>query len=311
MPADAAPPPGRAVPGDAPGPATPPVATPVKANVTTDVTTSVTTGITTPAPASPAAARLAARLRAGGPALALFLAVGLAWEGAVRLFEVPRFLLPAPSVIGARMWADRALLWDNLSVTMLAAGLGFVLGTAVAVGLAVLFLYSRTAERALFPWAITLKTVPVLAIAPLLTIWLGFGLAPKVAIAALICFFPTLVNTVKGLRTLDRGTLEYMAVIGATGWQTFRHARLFAALPYTFQAAKIGVSAAVIGAIVAEFTGANRGIGTLIVTAGYQMDATMLFAAIVCSSIATIALFYAVVLLERAVLRWPEARIDA
>jgi NitT/TauT family transport system permease protein len=116
---------------------------------------------------------------------------------------------------------------------------------------------------------------------------------------------------VKGLRTVDRQSLEFLQVVGASRAQTFLHARVFAAMPYTFAAAKISASAAVIGAIVAEFTGANVGIGTLIVTAGYQMDATMLFAAIVASSLATIALFYAVVLLERLCLYWPEARMDA
>jgi NitT/TauT family transport system permease protein len=245
------------------------------------------------------------------PAFALFLAVGVIWEIWVRAADVPRFLLPAPSVILAEMVAERALLWENLVMTMSAALMGFLLGTGIAILLAVAFLYSRTVERALFPWAITIKTIPVLAIAPLLTIWLGFGLAPKVAIAALICFFPTLVNTVKGLRTVDRNTLEFFEIIGASKAQTFWNARIFAAMPYTFQAAKIGVSASVIGAIVAEFTGANKGIGTLIVTAGYQMDATMLFAAIICSSLATIVLFYAVVLLERFCLFWPEAKMDA
>ncbi|MGV3652223.1 MAG: ABC transporter permease [Devosia sp.] len=264
-----------------------------------------------PAASSGRASAALAKLRELGPSIGLFLLVGVIWEVSVKLFAVPAYLLPAPSVIGTRMWATRVMLWENLASTMTAAVLGFILGTAIAVGLAIVFLYSRTAERALFPWAITIKTIPILAIAPLLTIWLGFGLAPKVAIAALICFFPTLVNTVKGLRTVDRNALEFMAVIGASKGQTFRHARLFAALPYTFAAAKISSSAAVIGAIVAEFTGANLGIGTLIVTAGYQMDSAMLFAAIITSSLATIVLFYAVILLEKLCLYWPEARMDA
>jgi NitT/TauT family transport system permease protein len=251
-----------------------------------------------------------ARLIDLAPAIGLFLAVGIGWEIAVRAFSIPSFLLPAPSTIAVRMVEMRDLLAENLASTMLAAVLGFLIGTGVAVGLAILFLYSRTAERALFPWAITIKTIPILAIAPLLTIWLGYGLAPKVAIAALICFFPTLVNTVRGLKTVDRQALEFLRVVGASKGQTFWHARIFAALPYTFAAAKISSSAAVIGAIVAEFTGANIGIGTLIVTAGYQMDSTMLFAAIISSSVATVALFYLVVLLERWCLYWPEARMD-
>lgn len=246
-----------------------------------------------------------------GPALAIFLAVGVAWELAVKVFSIPGYLLPAPSAIAVKMFEARAMLLENLVSTMTAAILGFVIGTTVAVLLAVLFLYSRTAERALFPWAITLKAIPILAIAPLLTIWLGFGLAPKVAIAAIACFFPTLVNAVKGFRTVDRQSLEFLAVVGATRGQTFRHARIYAAMPYIFAAAKISSSTAVIGAIVAEFTGANLGIGTVIVTAGYQQDAAMLFSAIVISSIATIVMFYLVVAAERLCLFWPEASMDA
>lgn len=246
-----------------------------------------------------------------GPALAIFLAVGAGWELAVRVFSIPGYLLPAPSAIAAKMFEARAMLFENLVSTMTAAVLGFVIGTTVAVLLAVLFLYSRTAERALFPWAIILKAIPILAIAPLLTIWLGFGLAPKVAIAAIACFFPTLVNAVKGFRTVDRQSLEFLAVVGATRGQTFRHARIYAALPYIFAAAKISSSTAVIGAIVAEFTGANLGIGTVIVTAGYQQDAAMLFSAIVISSIATILMFYLVIAAERFCLFWPEASMDA
>lgn len=250
-------------------------------------------------------------LREYGSALGLFLAVGFFWEWAVKAFNFPAYLLPAPSTIFAKMWAFREMLLENLVSTMIAATAGFFIGTAFAIALAVVFLYSRTMERALFPWAITIKAVPILAIAPLLTIWLGFGMAPKIAIAALACFFPTLVNAVKGFRTLGRQELEFLSIVGASKAQAFWHARLYASLPYIFAAAKISSSTAVIGAIVAEFTGANLGIGTVIVTAGYQQDAAMLFSAIVASSVATIFMFYLVVLLERLCLYWPEARMDA
>lgn len=262
-------------------------------------------------PANPRLFALASKAADLAPALLIFLAVGVMWEIAVRAFAIPSYLLPAPSAIAGKMYDARLMLFQNLVSTMTAAVLGFVIGTIVAVVLAILFLYSRTAERALFPWAITLKAVPILAIAPLLTIWLGFGLAPKVAIAAIACFFPTLVNAVKGFRTVDRQSLEFLSIIGASRGQTFRHARVYAALPYIFAAAKISSSTAVIGAIVAEFTGANLGIGTVIVTAGYQQDAAMLFAAIVVSSIATIIMFYLVVAAEKLCLFWPEASADA
>jgi NitT/TauT family transport system permease protein len=258
-----------------------------------------------------AGARYWAKLVDLAPALGLFVLVGVLWEILVGLFAVPAYLLPSPSTVAVKMFGASAMLLENLGSTMIAATLGFVIGTALAIALAMVFLYSRTAERALFPWAITLKAIPILAIAPLLTIWLGFGLAPKIAIAALACFFPTLVNTVKGLRTVGRQEMEFLAIVGASRAQVFRHARLYAALPYVFAAAKISSSTAVIGAIVAEFTGANLGIGTVIVTAGYQQDAAMLFSAIVASSVATIIMFYLVVLLEKLCLFWPEASMDS
>lgn len=248
--------------------------------------------------------------RTHAPAIALFFLVVVIWEAAVILLEVPRFLLPAPTVIAARIVEDRAMLWENLEVTMIAALAGFALGIAVAWALSVVFLYSRILERALFPWAIIIKTIPILAIAPLLTIWLGFGIAPKIAIAAIASFFPILVNTVRGLNAVDRQALELMRLLGASRWETIVHIRLFTSLPYTFAALKISSGIAVIGAIVAEFTGANLGIGTIIVTAGYRQDAAMLFSAIFVSCIATIALFYVVVLAERLLLYWPDAKTE-
>jgi len=267
------------------------------------------------APAAPGATdrppgRVLAWMWENLPAIALFLAVLAVWEAAVHLFAIPPFLLPAPSVIGARIVEDRALLWENLSVTMIAAVSGFALGIAIACAMAVIFLYSRIVERALFPWAIIIKTIPILAIAPLLTIWLGFGIAPKIAIAAIASFFPILVNTVRGLNAVDRQALELMRLLGASRWQTLMHIRVFASLPYTFAALKISSGIAVIGAIVAEFTGANLGIGTMIVTAGYRQDAAMLFSAIFVSCVATIALFYLVVVAERLLLYWPDAKAE-
>ncbi|MEC7764333.1 MAG: ABC transporter permease [Pseudomonadota bacterium] len=244
------------------------------------------------------------------PPLIVFVAVAVLWQISVSVFAIPAFLLPAPTAIMGEIVDRWPLLMENLQATLIAAVAGFAVGTAVAILLSVLFIYSRTAERALFPWAIIIKTIPVIAIAPLLTIWLGYGLAPKVAISALICFFPTLVNTVKGLRSVSPQQLEFMKILSATQAQTFMQARLYAALPFIFAAAKISISMAVVGAIVAEFTGANTGIGTLIVTAGYQMDATMLFAAIFMSALATVILYYLVIIVESLCLYWPEARID-
>jgi NitT/TauT family transport system permease protein len=249
-------------------------------------------------------------MRAYTPTIMVFVAVGCLWEASVDLFKLPEYLLPAPSAVLADIVSHHAALGENLWVTMEAACLGLILGTGLALSLAMLFLSSRTLERALFPWAIILQTVPVLAIAPLLTIWLGFGIAPKIAVAAIITIFPVLVNTARGLKAANIQMLEMMSIVGASSWQTFREVRIFAALPYLFSGLRIGCGSAVIGAIVAEFTGANKGIGTMIVAAGYRQDATLLFAAIFCSCAATLALFYIVVGIERACLFWPDARSE-
>ncbi|WP_180898937.1 ABC transporter permease [Martelella soudanensis] len=245
------------------------------------------------------------------PPVFLFLAVGVFWQTMVYVLEIPRYLLPAPTVIFARIIEDWRMLFDNGIVTAAAAASGFVIGTAVAVFTAVCFLYSRVLQQALFPWAIVIKTIPIIAIAPLLTIWLGFGIQPKIAVAAISCFFPTLVNVTRGLKSLDAPVLDFMKIIHASQAQVFWHARRNAALPYLFSAMKITVGMSMIGAIVAEFTGANLGIGTIIVNAGYRQDAVMLFSAIIVTSLVTIAMYYAVILLEKFALRWPGANVES
>ena len=249
-------------------------------------------------------------IRTHAPALLLFLAVVVLWEAAVRIWSIPMYLLPSPLVVVGRVWAERALLWTDLSTTMISAVLGFCLGLLVASGLGVLFTYSRTAERALLPWAVIIRTVPIVALAPLLTIWMGFGLAPKIAIAGIASFFPMLINIHRGLVAISREVAELLRLIDAGRLQSLVHVRMFAALPYAFAGMKASSGIAVVGAIVAEFTGANRGIGTLIVTAGYQQDAPMLFAGILVSSLATVLFYYVIVAVERACLFWPDARIQ-
>lgn len=263
-------------------------------------------------PASDAtiAAKVAMAAADYAPAIILFFAVGVVWEIALRWFDVPEFLLPRPTVIIERVISDWPTVWSNTLDTMVAAVSGFLLGTGFAILAAIIFLYSRLLERAMFPWAIILKTVPIVAIAPPLTIWLGFGAAPKILIAALVSFFPVLVNTVRGLRTVDPLILEFMALLNARKSDVFRHARIFGALPYMFSAMKIGSGSAVLGAIVAEFTGATTGIGTLIVNATFRQDSPMLFSAIFASCLATITLYYVVVYIESLSLFWPGAIED-
>ncbi len=248
-------------------------------------------------------------IRSRLPAILLFLLVLVLWQVLVTALEVPRYLLPAPSLILERIWTERWMLIDNLRATMVAAIIGFAIGIVAALALGTLFLYSKTAEKALMPWTIVIRTIPALAIAPLLTIWLGFGLAPKIAIAAIASFFPILVNFHRGLGSISAEVAELLDLLGASTAQGLFKVRLFASLPFTFAALKISSGMAVLAAIVAEFTGANRGIGTLIVTSGYQQDAVMLFAAIIVSCAASILFYYVVVIAERVCLYWPDAKM--
>jgi len=197
------------------------------------------------------------------------------------------------------------MLFSNLKITMIAAMGGFLIGSIVAFMLAVSFIYSKTMERAIYPWAIIVKSIPIVAIAPLLTIWLGYGIAPKITIAAIVSFFPILVNATQGLQSIDYQAMEFLQLLGATKWEIFLKLRFPNSLPYLFSSFKISATIAVIGAIVAEFTGSEAGIGSVIIAAGYRLDSPLLFASIFMSSFASIGMFYVIVLLEKVCINWP------
>lgn len=248
--------------------------------------------------------------RYAAPVVAFLFTLAL-WETGARLTNLPAYVLPTPSVIAERLWVERAVLLSHTFYTMAEAVCGFVLGAGLAFLAAIAFVHSTLLERTFYPWAIVLETVPIIAIAPLLTLWLGFGMGPKVVIAAIVCFFPVLVNSVRGLRALDPGALELFRLLSASRWDIFRYLRFPSALSYLFASLKVSSTLSVIGAVVGEFTGADRGIGYMVVSAGYRMDTPQLFAAIVFSSAAGIAFFYLVALVERLCLRWPGALAES
>lgn len=254
--------------------------------------------------------RATAALRDWLPALAVFVAILIVWQLVDLLFEVPHYILPSPSDIVLEIQERNLELLRQLAWTMLEAVLGFLLGSGLAFLTAVVFVHVRIVERSMYPWAIVLQTVPIVAIAPLLTIWMGFGLAPKVAIAAIICFFPMLVNSIRGLRAVSPQAMELMRILSASRADIFYRLRLPSSLPYVFAGLKVASTLAVIGAIVAEFTGADRGIGYVVVAASYRIDTRLMFAGIAFSSAAGILFFYTISALEKLLLRWPGARIE-
>jgi NitT/TauT family transport system permease protein len=235
---------------------------------------------------------------------ALFLAAFLSiWEAAVTLFEVPEYLLPAPSVIAGTF--DRSL-FIHLAVTFSEALMGFLIASTLAFGAALAFVRFRTLEQGLFPIAIAIKTTPLVALAPLLVLWQGTGWWSKITAASLICFFPVLVNTVKGLKAAGTDYFDLFSVLGATRPQEFRKLRIPFCLPYVFSALKISSSLAVVGAIVGEFVGATQGLGYVIMISSAHIETPALFSAIFASAGAGIVLFYAVATAERFIVFWQE-----
>jgi NitT/TauT family transport system permease protein len=249
--------------------------------------------------------------RRGAPKIKRFLlpAVGIVailayWELHIRLFGVPGYLMPAPSVIAMTLVEEWPTLERNVGTTVIEAVGGFALGNVVAILLAILFVHNKSMERTLFPVAVAVRTVPIIAIAPILVLLLGNGYAPKVVIAALISFFPTLVNMVRGLESVEASALELMRVLSATKAQVFFKLRLPSSLPFLFAALKIATASSVIGAIVAEWIGADTGLGYLIVISTFEFRTGLLYATTAVASFLALGLFLLVVVLERLIVRW-------
>lgn len=242
----------------------------------------------------------------------LCFAAGLlvAWQVVCTVFAVPDYLVPTPTAVAGAMHANAGLLANNAWPTLLEALLGFAIGNLVAIALAVVFVHWRGAERACMPVAVFIQTIPVVAIAPVLVILMGNGYAPKIAIAAIISFFPTLVNMVKGLQAVSSESLELLRVLSASRWEVFWKVRIFASLPYLFASLKIAVTASMIGAIIAEWIGSQAGLGYLIIQSTYNFNTSLLYATMATSSILAVAFFTVIGVLESLLIRWEPARVS-
>ena len=239
------------------------------------------------------------------------VAAGLAaWELAARwelladALHVEPFLIPAPSDIAEALWSDRALLAEDGWVTLKEVVLGFALALAAGLGFAAALHLSETLRRAFYPLLVASQTIPIIVIAPILVVWFGFGIGPKLAIIALICFFPITVNTLDGLRSVDPDLIKLMRTLDAGRLRTFVAGEAPSALPYAFSGAKIAVAVAVIGAVFGEWAGSDAGLGHLMLQASAQLETARLFAAVVVLSVFAVGLFGLLSLLERRVAWW-------
>jgi putative hydroxymethylpyrimidine transport system permease protein len=237
------------------------------------------------------------------PLLILLSGLGL-WEAAVQIYQVPHYILPAPSAIVVILVQKWASLGHHTFVTLQEMLLGFGLAMTVGITLAVLMFEIPVLERALYPYVIGSQTVPVFAIAPLLVLWLGYGIMSKVLMAAIIVFFPIVLNTLDGLKGADADIVNLLRVMRASRWQLLWKAQLPAALPFILSGAKIGISISTIGAVIGEWVGARAGLGRLMLDANSQLQVSLVFAAILCLTIMGLGLFGLMTLIERWLTPW-------
>ena len=236
----------------------------------------------------------------------LLILVGLVvvWELGVQIWDVPKWQLPAPLTIIQELVGSRSLLWKHTLVTMKEVVLGFVVALVVGLLLAMGIAYSRILERSVYPIIISSQTIPIIAIAPLLLIWVGYGITSKVIVVALICFYPITVNMVDGLKAVSVDMVRMMRTLGASRWQIFTKLQIPISLPYLFSGIKVGISISVIGAIIGEWVGASAGLGYLMTYSQPLFLTARVFAAIVVLSVMGISLFVLTSLAERIALSW-------
>jgi ABC-type nitrate/sulfonate/bicarbonate transport system permease component len=243
-------------------------------------------------------------LTAAGPAL-LLVSAGLAgWQWAVTAYDVRPQLLPSPLRVLEQGWAHRAQLWANtvptLQVTLVGFAVSLTLGWALAVGVH----FSPWLRRALTPLLVASQTLPIIAIAPLLIIWFGFGLLPKVLVVTLVTFFPVVVGLVEGFAATDRAATRLLRSMGASRWREFRYVRLPGALPRFFTALRIGITYAVVGAVFAEYVGASAGLGIFMNVQKNSFRTDLVLAAVVVTAALSVALFALTYVVERLVVPW-------
>ena len=237
------------------------------------------------------------------PLLVIAILIAL-WDILIRVFAVPAYVIPTPASVWHALVKERARLLDNAVPTILESIGGFAVGNLVAIAAAIAFVHNKTLERALYPVAVAVRTLPIVAIAPIFVLMLGNGYSPKIAIAALITFFPTLVNMVEGLESADPQALELMHVLSASKTEAFRYVRWPSSLPYLFSAMRIASTSSVLGALVAEWIGTNKGLGYLIVLTTYDFRTALLYAAMVVTSAIALAFFFLVSVAEWLTVRW-------
>ncbi len=243
-------------------------------------------------------------MRRALPAALLALSVILGWELVVRLFGIPAFLLPGPAAIAGAFWESSGLLLEHAVPTAGEALVGFFCAAVAGVLSGLLINRSPLMERALYPWLVVSQTLPVIAVAPILVTWFGYGPAPKVMVVTLFCFFPITVATADGLRAIDPGLIRLMRSFGASRWRIFSMVEVPGVLPFLFGGVRLAVTYCVIGAVIGEWVGSSQGLGFLMIQDKAQFEIPRLFAEIALLSLMGVSLFLLVALAQRLLAPW-------
>jgi len=237
-------------------------------------------------------------------AITSFVAVFAVWEIAVRALEVAPYLLPPPSTVAVELAARWPRVLDGAWITSQEILAGYLLAIVVSIPLALMIAYSRALESSVYPLIVFLQIVPKIAIAPLFIIWFGFGFTPKLLLVFLLSFFPIVVSSIQGFKSIDPDVMDLARSTGAGEWLMFRKIRLPQALPSIFTGLKVGAALAATAAVVAEFVASNRGLGYLLLEYNGNLETAMVFAVILVLSAIGLLVYYAVELLERLAIPW-------
>jgi NitT/TauT family transport system permease protein len=228
----------------------------------------------------------------------------LIWQIFIFIFKIPNYLFPSPFEVFNSLISNFKTIISNGSITLMESFLGFLLANSISIILALFISFKKQHESSIMSMAVTLKTIPIIAITPLLVLWFGSGFYSKIITAALVCFFPSLVNTLRGVKSIDRNLIELFNIYSASNYQKIKHLIIPSISPYLFSAFKISSSLAIIGALVGEFITANKGIGFLIISNYYSLNIAAVFANLIVISAMGIGFYNLINFFEKKIIKW-------
>lgn len=238
------------------------------------------------------------------PAVVFLVLLLSTWQFTINKYDIPTWLLPSPLKVAEALWSTKALIWSHAKITIFETTTGFFLAIVLGILVSTLLTLFPFSKRIFYPFLIFSQTVPLIAVAPLLILWLGYGLLPKIIIVILVCFFPIAVSMIEGLEVSDRDLLNLMRSMGASNWQVFYQVRWPHAMPSLFAGLKISATYSVMAAVIGEWLGASQGLGVFLTRSSNNFLTDRVFAAIIAISALSLLYFTIITLLTRYLLPW-------